>query len=92
VSKYIQWEQFTSEDFPKEEQFVADAHHPQHSVSNRVGHKVEMPSRVYPPDAIFMSTGSQFTVLRWVAPADGNYLVSGRTRAADTSPHGPQWV
>jgi DNA-binding winged helix-turn-helix (wHTH) protein len=36
-----------------------------------------------PPDALLMSTGSQFTTLRWVAPADGHYSVEGRIRVAD---------
>ena len=34
--------------------------------------------------AIFMTTGSQFTTLRWVAPADGRYSVRGRVWVADT--------
>jgi DNA-binding winged helix-turn-helix (wHTH) protein len=59
---------------------------PDHGVIGRVkkAKPLELPSRVYPPDAIWMSTGSQFTVLRWVAPADGTYSVHGRIRVADT--------
>jgi DNA-binding winged helix-turn-helix (wHTH) protein len=37
-----------------------------------------------PPDALWMTTGSQFTVLRWVAPADGRYALHGSIQVADT--------
>ena len=39
---------------------------------------------IQPPDALWMTTGARFTVLRWVAPADGRYAVQGRIAVADT--------
>jgi DNA-binding winged helix-turn-helix (wHTH) protein len=44
----------------------------------------EFETIVQPPDALWMTTGSRFTCLRWVAPADGRYSVHGRIRVADT--------
>jgi DNA-binding winged helix-turn-helix (wHTH) protein len=44
----------------------------------------EFQTIVQPPETLWMTTGSEFTTLRWVAPADGRYSVHGRIRIADT--------
>jgi hypothetical protein len=51
---------------------------------NTTSRPLEFYTMIDPPDALWMSTGSRFTTLRWIAPADGHYSVQGRIRIDDT--------
>jgi DNA-binding winged helix-turn-helix (wHTH) protein len=69
---------------PDQECWSAGRSAPDHGFICRSTKNLELQTMVEPADAIFMTTGSQFTTLRWVAPADGRYSVRGRVWVADT--------